>query len=434
MTAAGRLGAAGAGLLALVAWGCASTTPPPRDAFPLDPRDGLTGPFEESVDAGWRALLAGDTAAASREFARAKEGNSARAARIGELEVLVRSGRSADALASCARQTREPPATLPLLVACGEAEARAGSPVDAYELYARAAAEGGPSRPGLAARAQKLLPEATDALFEEAGRLAAAGRVAAARAAADRALSWNPRSAPVLARAAGIECAVGDKNRALQYEREALALGGLTADQRAEAGRLALEVGDDALAVSVFDALAAEDPRFSESAAEARLAFRVSNWPEAVRRASRAPRITRAQAADLVWWMFPEVREARGTGVVATDVLERRDTAALARTVSLGLLDVDPDTHRARPDAFLTRAAAAQMMLRLAGWLAGPGAPLPCLRDAPGPRRGGPDAIRLASRCGLLSESGGTAVSGPELTRGFDRLRSSLPGGEGKQP
>lgn len=430
---AGRLGAGC--LAALLAWGCASAPPPgPRDTFPLDPREGLPGPFEESVGAGWTALLAGDTATASREFARAREGDSARAARIGELEVLVRSGRSEDALGPCAKESGEAGATLALLVTCGEAEARAGSPVAAYTLYARAAAEGGPTRPGLAERGRKLLPAATDALFAEAAGDAAAGRRDEALAAAARAVAWNPRSGPVLARAAGIECAAGDRGRALQYEREALELGGLGPDQRADAGRLALEVGDDALAVSVFDALAAEDPRFSESAEEARLAFRVSNWPEPERRAARARRITRAQAADLLWWMFPEVREARATGAVATDVLDRRDTTALIRSVSLGLLDVDADTHRARPDAFLSRAAAAQMLLRLGALLGGPKNPLPCLRDAPGPWRGGADAIRLASRCGLLSESGGAVVSGPELTRGFDRLRFSLPAEEGKQP
>ena len=445
MTAAGRRlrpellrragSAAAACLVALLAHACASSTPPPpRDAFPLDPREGLAGPFDESVEAGWRALLAGDTAAASREFSAARGGDSARAAAIGRLEVLVRSGRSADALPECARETADPGATLPLLVACGEAEARAGSPVAAYELYARAAASGGASRAGLLARSQKLLPAARDALFAEADRDAAAGKFEAARAAAARAIAWEPRSGPVLVRAAAIECAAGQKERALQYDREALSLGGLTPDQRAEAGRLALEIGEDALAVSVFDALAAEDPRFAEPAEEARLAFRISNWPEAERRAARARRITRSQAADLVWWMFPEVREARATGAVASDVLDRRDTSALVRAVSLGLLDVDAETHRARPDAVLSRTAAAQMMLRLAGWLAGAKAPLPCLKDSPGPWRGGADALRLASRCGLLSESGGAAVSGPELTRGFDRLRSSLPGGEGKQP
>jgi hypothetical protein len=238
----------------------------------------------------------------------------------------------------------------------------------------------------------------------------------------------------VLARAAEVECAAGEKERALQYDREALALGGLGLEDRERAGRLALEVGDDALAVSVFDSLAAEDSRFAEQAAQGRLAFRISNWPEAERQAARAGRITRSGAADLVWWMFPEVRETHATGsAVASDVLERRNSRPMIRAVSLGLLDVDPETHRARPDAPLHRAAAAQLMLRLAGLLQGPEAGPACLRGSPGPWRGGSDAIRLAVRCGLLSESGGPQVSGPELTRGLDRLRSLLPG-EGHEP
>ncbi len=239
----------------------------------------------------------------------------------------------------------------------------------------------------------------------------------------------------MLVRAAGVECAAGEKERALQYDREALALGGLDADERESTGRLALELGDDAMAVSVFDALAAEDARFSEQAAEARLAFRIANWPEAERQAARAKRLTRGAAASLVWWMFPEIREARVSGsAVATDVLERRDSRAMMRAVALGLLGVDGETHRARPDAPLGRAAAAQLLLRLAGVLRASEAGPVCLQGSPGPWRGPADAIRLAAGCGLLSESGGAFVSGPELTRALDRLRSLLPAGEGQKP
>ncbi|HTR03753.1 MAG TPA: hypothetical protein VMN82_11195 [Thermoanaerobaculia bacterium] len=432
---AGRLGAAL--LLAASAQRCASSSATAaRDAFPLDPREGLPGPFDDAVGEGWKSLLAGDAARASADFARAsRTAGSARAAKIGEIEAQVRGGKSAEALPACAGALDDRAATLPLLVACGEAEARAGSAVAAYELYARAAADGGESRPGLAARAQKLQPAGAEALLADAGRDAAEGRYEAARAKVSKALSWNPRSGPALARAADVECAAGDKERALQYDREALALGGLDVASREAAGRLALELGDDALAVSVFDALAAEDARFSEQAAEARLAFRISNWPDAERQAARARRLTRSGAAGLVWWMFPEVREARVSGsAVAADVLERRDSRPMIRAVSLGLLDVDPDTHRARPDATLSRAAASQLLLRLAGLLSGPGPGLACLSGSPGPWRGGADAIRLAARCGLLSESGGPSVSGPELTRGLDRLRSSLPAGEEHQP
>ena len=423
----------GAALAAILAQGCASApAPAPRDHFPLDPREGLTGPFDVSIEEGWRALLAGDAARARKDFARAASGPSARAGAIGSIEALVAGGRSAEALAPCQEALAKPDPTVALDVACGEAEARAGSPVKAYELYARAASLA-PARPGFAARAQKLLAEATDATLAQADRDAALGRFEAARAGVARAIEWNPRSAAVLVRAAGVECAAGEKERALQYDREALALGGLDADERASAGRLALEVGDDAMAVAVFDALAAEDPRFADQAAEARLAFRMANWPEAERQAARAKRLTRAGAASLVWWMFPEVREARVSGsVVATDVLERRDSRPMMRAVSLGLLDVDVDTHRARPDAPLGRAAAAQLLIRLAGVVRGADAGPACLRGSPGPWRGPADAIRLAAGCGLLSESGGSFVSGPELTRALDRLRSLLQAGEGK--
>ena len=170
-------------------------------------------------------------------------------------------------------------------------------------------------------------------------------------------------------------------------------------------------------------------------AAQARLAFRMSNWPEAERQAARSKRLTRAGAAAIVGWMFPEVWDARVTAsVVAADALERRDSRAMTRAVALGLLDVDPDTHRARPDSPLTRAAAAQMMLRLVGLLAPPAGAPSCIQGSPGPWRGPADSIRLAARCGLLSESGGSFVSGPELTRGLDRLRLLSPNGEGKKP
>ena len=193
-------------------------------------------------------------------------------------------------------------------------------------------------------------------------------------------------------RAADVECAAGEKERALQYDREALALGGLDADARAGIGRLALEVGDDAMAViGLRRARGRGSPVRRRRPPRRGWRSGSSNWPEAERQAARARRLTRAGAASLVWWMFPEVRDARVTGsVVATDVLERRDSRPMMRAVALGLLDVDADTHRARPDAALSRAAAAQLLLRLAGVLrgAGPGAGRACgARRVPGAAR-----------------------------------------------
>ncbi len=424
-----------AALLALATARCASSPPPvARDTFPLDPREGLSGPFDDAVERGWRALASGNGALAGHEFSLAGKGPSMHAGQIGSIEALVVEGRAVEALSRCATALEGGTLTASLLTACGEAEARSGNFVRAYALYERAVALL-PALEGVASRALELRGEATEEVLAAADRDATEGRFEAARAAVATALAWSPRSPSVLLGAARVECAAGEKERALQYDREALALGGLDVHEREGAGDIAFEAGDYALAVSVFEALALEDPRFRERAAEARLAFRIANWPEPERQAARARRITRSAAAGIVWWMFPEVREAHVTaGLVAADALERRDSRPMTRAVALGLLDVDPDTHRARPDAPLTRAAAAQMMLNLARLLAGPGGGPACIPGSPGTRRGAADSIRLAARCGLLSESGGAFVSGDELTRGLDRLRSQLPTGRGEEP
>ncbi len=400
------------------------------DRFPLDPREGLTGPFDASVEKGWHALAAGDPARARSEFDAASSGESRRAGAIGTVEALVLLEKLDAAEPLCARELGEAPATLPLWTACGERAARAGDPAGAFELYQRAA-ERAPQRRGIVKRAEELRAQATEAVLAGAERDSERGHRAEASAGVAQALAWNPGSASVLVRVAEVECAGGEKESALRYYRDALAIGGVDAEAEQRAGELALETGDYAMAVMVFDSLAARNPLLKDRAAEARLAFRIDNWPDAERQAARTRRLTRSGAALLFSWMFPELREGRiQSSVVASDVLERKDRAVMIRAVGLGLLDVDPDTHRARPDAPLSRAAAGQFLLRLAVVLGRPGSPKGCLASAADASRTGADAIRLAARCGLLTESGGMYVGGAEMTRGMDRLRSAYAVGE----
>ena len=192
---------------------------------------------------------------------------------------------------------------------------------------------------------------------------------------------------------------------------------------------LAQETGDLALAVSVFERLARNDPRFAARAADARLAFRVANWPPAEREAARTSRLTRAQAAELVWWMVPEVREAKGGGgVIASDALSRRDSRALTRAAAMGLLEVDQETHRVSPDALMSLPAAAKLLVRLLAILKPPAADVPCLPEPSRGRLSNSEALRLAQGCGLLSGNGGN-VGGPVFLRALDRARSAA-GGE----
>src|SRR5262249_4413506 len=171
-------------------------------------------------------------------------------------------------------------------------------------LYQRAA-EKAPQRRGIVRRADELRTQATEAVLGAAERSSERGSRSEAVAGVAQALAWNPGSAPVLVRAAEVECAGGEKGSALRYDRDAVALRGVDEDAERRAGELALETGDYAMAVMVFDSLAARNPLLKDRAAEARLAFRIDNWPDAERQAARTRRLTRSGAALLVSWMFP---------------------------------------------------------------------------------------------------------------------------------
>ncbi|HEY7113683.1 MAG TPA: hypothetical protein VIA45_12190 [Thermoanaerobaculia bacterium] len=425
--AAVLLVAASAALLFVASCATAPKAPPPRDRFPLDPREGSSGAFPPDAEAGWNAILAGDERAARAELevARRLEPNSL-PVQIGEIEALVIGDALPEARAACAEAmpgSGPAGATLPLLVACGEAEARSGRPIPAYDLYRQAAARA-PERAGITARAAELKPQARDQSLQEAREAAARKDWAAARLAAGRAIEIDPDSAPARETAGDVEHDAGDAAAALGRYGEALQRDPESRPLREKVARLAAERGDWASAIPALERLAAEDPSFEAEAEEARLSFRLSNWPEPERAAARSSRLTRGDAARLVWWMVPEVRQARvTTGIIASDIVDRSDREQIARAVGLGLLDVDRETHRARPDVALSFGGAARMYLRLFALLA-PALSARCLSDRPAETLDPGEAIRLARECGILEEKDGPPVGGPAFTKAIDRIRS----------
>jgi len=411
----------------LLSVGCASTAPSARrsERFPLDPREELPGPFPDGVDSGWQALAAGDAQTAEAEFLRARAARPHLAAEIGLIESRILLGQVNDAVAAC-NEALTGPVTVPLLVACGEARARAGQVFEAHELYARAAARAA-GRPALKARVEELEAQAIETLARTASSGAKDQNYPDARRRIGRAIEMSPGHAGLHALAGEIELAAGEKERAFERFREAYRLDSKNVAVQEKLAELALE-RDPALAVSVLDELSRKDPRYQGRAAAARLAFRISNWPPAERATARSERLTRAGAATLVWWMFPEIREAKVvSSVIASDAVSRRDSRAVMRAVSLGLLDVDRDTHRARPDAGLTRRVAARMLLRLRKAVQRGKAP-DCLEGSPESGRSGAEAIRAAVACGFLEGEEGTWVGGQEFTRGLDRVRVEATG------
>ena len=393
-----------------------------RDDFPLDPREELTGPFSPQVEEGSQALLMGDNDAARRAFAAARSGEHGLAADIGWIEATVLSGRPKDALEACEEALSAGEPTLPLLVACGEARARSGDDASGFALYKRAAARRS-GRHGIEERARELQRAAGRALMTSAMASAAESRWDDARHQIARAIELVPDSAVLRAAAGEIETAAGDRDGAIQRYKEALDRDPGNHALREKVANLALESQEYGLAASLFEELARGDPQYRARSEEARQAFRVANWPAQEREAARSDRITRAGAAILVWWMFPEVREARvSSAVIASDVVGRRDSRALGRAVALGLLETDHDTHRAHPDQPLTLAAAARLTLRLLALLR-PTGPEPC-EGVRHPPRAAAEIVRVAAECGVLEDDEEAIVSGPALTRALDRVRT----------
>lgn len=418
----------------VVLWiGCASSAGGPgesaggrHDEFPLDPREELEAPFPEGVAAGWTALAEGRHADAEREFLAARGRRPRLAAEIGLIEARVLMGKSGEALSACREALIAGPQTVPLLVACGEARSRAGQIFEAHELYARAAARGG-SRPAIRKRADELKAKAIEILSRAASTGARDRNYSDARKRAERAIDLSPGDAALHALAGDIELEDGQPDKAFERFREAYRLDAKNTAVAEKLADLARD-RDPSLAVSIFDVLARQDARYADRATDARLAFRISNWPAPERQAAQSERLTRAGAASLVWWMFPEIREAKvRSSVIASDIVSRKDSRAVTRAVSLGLLDVDRETHRARPDAGITRRTAARMSLRLLDILK-PGSRPDCLEGSSQSARSGVEAIHAAVNCGFLGETESTWVSGREFTRGLDRVRAQAAG------
>jgi tetratricopeptide (TPR) repeat protein len=400
------------------------------DQFPLDPREELPGPFAEETLRGCAALAEGNAPAAEAAFAAAiSRRGPGLAAEIGRIEAVVLLSRAAETLPACEKLLGAGDPTLPLLVACGEAHFRTGNAIGGLALYRRAVARAR-DRPGLQHRAEELRLAGRDQWLARARASADAKQWARSRAAIAEAITLSPESSELRVAAAEVELKAGVKVAALARYREAVEMEPRNTAVLEKTAALALELREYALAVSVLERLARIDPRFAPRAADARLAFRVANWPAAERQAARAARLTRADAAEILWWMVPEVREARVvSGAIASDAVSRRDSRAVTRAAALGLLEVDQETHRVNPDSHLSVPAAAKMLVRLFAVLKPPSGDVPCLQKPVPAFLSNAEAVRLAQGCGLINERESPGVSGPAFLRALDRERALVEGG-----
>ena len=411
-------------LAAILAAGCRTAVPTSRlPAYLIDPRTGLPGPFSPPVAAGWGKMQERQFAEALRAFGDSPDP----AASIGRVQALLELGRLADARNACDAAFSNGIETAPILAACAETAARSGSWPEAYDLF-EAALLRVPGNAGLLERKRSTAGNAVRGLVEKAERELKA-QAAEARADAERALAIAPGDRDALLIAGRAAAASGDA--AAAFERLADAWRRDPSDTAAgeEAGDLALRIGRGDAAFDIFSALARSDPRFRARAEESREDFVISNWPARERAIAHAARLTRAGALTLLWRLLPEVRTAAAPGPapIASDILSRADQRILSRGLQLGLISVDTSTHRARPDAFLTRGEAARILLRAGAVTDAPGAAA-CAGKPEEARK----AASAAAACGLLPPGRASAVSGKEFRRAIAFLQQ--PRSPGRAP
>ena len=204
--------------------------------------------------------------------------------RIGEIEALVAAGALPEGRAACAEAmpgSGPGDATLPLLVACGEAEARSGQPIAAYGLYRQAAARA-PERAGITARAAELRAQARDQAGKEAQEAAARKDWAAARLAGGRAIEIDPDSA-ARPRGGGRRRAPGGRAAPRRWRGMARPCSAIrrTASSRGRSRGSLRSAATGPRPSRPWSALPPRDPSFEAEAEEARLSFRLSELARA---------------------------------------------------------------------------------------------------------------------------------------------------------
>jgi hypothetical protein len=242
--------------------------------------------------------------------------------------------------------------------------------------------------------------------------------------------SWAPSETATFEAALAVAVARGD------HKAELAAVKDLSArrpgdrallERRAE---LELAAGDPGSGLEIIQRLAAEspkDPDLQEKLAAAKFRWRLSLLPRQVQDVAAKPEIDRADLADLLYWLIPNVRYARTTaGRIATDVLDHPRQEEIVRVVNLGLLDVDSTLHRFSPESPARRGTTLRSLVLVLGRFGSPS----CLGSARGQSQAA--ICEAATACGLIGPEEdcrpGSAVTGSEAVEMIRRTLQLLGG------
>jgi len=421
----GRAAAAVRALAVALLAGCAAAPPPagppdPDAVFAFrNPADTPLGRTVAPADAsriarGLADLESGRLADARRIFQAGAAGPSALSFRLGLVYVDLASNRWGPARSELDALVVLSPGWFPAVEARADLNAAEGRLREALAAY-RDLASSDPSDPRISRRLAAVRSSLLSSLGTEAEAELAAGDLAAARRSALAVVDVDPDAPDGYRLVSKVAEAEGNLEDAWAAAARARALDPSDAALAKAAAALAMKTERYADAVALYGELAKSDRDSVEPLAEASFQFQAQNLPDAARKAALSTRLSRAQLATLLWWLVPEVREARipAGGDVAVDAVDRPDSQSIVRAIALGFFAVSRDTHRVGADQPVSRAEMAACLKRVA-LLASAGAPIDgCL----GEERPSPASL---AECGILLSPSARTITGREAVRALE--------------
>jgi tetratricopeptide (TPR) repeat protein len=447
--------------VALIASGaCAPKAPPPLVAAPSFPDfvypavPATLGDTQvwASHQRGWRALQAGDQAAAERDF-------SAALGRLGTfypseagLGYVALSRRDfRDALGHFDRTLHLASAYAPALVGRGEALLGLSREDEALKSL-QAALALDPSLAGVRQRVEVLSLRITQSRLAAARKAVESGRLDEAKSAYLNALASSPDSAFLYRDLASVERKQGDDASALEHLRKSVSIDPSDARSLVQIGEILEARGDADEAVKAYTGAAAIEP--SDAIAERINALRrgadLARLPEAYRAISTKPQITRADLAALIGVRFDRLLQSsdRQEAIVMTDLRGAWAAPWIQAVTRAGVMDAYPN-HSFQPGGLVTRGDLARVMSRLLALVPGRRPPVaggagtseaPRIADLPPTHLGYPAAAAVVAAGLMPLVEGGAfqpsrAVSGAEaldvLSRFEALARRQPPAGDG---
>lgn len=361
-----------------VAAACATKVPPPLPAapkhaefvYPAVPPALQGSAAAPLIDRGWRFLQNDDLPGAEREFARAlKQARTFYPARAGEGYVALARRDFQKALTAFDAALSADRGYVPALVGRGQALLALRRDDEALAAFQQALAVDA-SLSDLRRRVEVLQFRNVQEVIERARTDAAAGRLADARVAYERAIATSPESGFLYRELGIVEHRAGDGDRALEHVRKAIELDPDDAVAWVEAGAILEERGEYDGALASYRKAAELDPDRDLAARIGAIAARAreAKLPAEFHAIAQSPQITRAELAALLGVrleaLLQPVRQ-----VVITDVRNHWAAPWITRVVNAGVMDAF-ENHTFQPQTRLRHSDLATSVSRVVALIA----------------------------------------------------------------